>query len=130
MGGREPTSICQTGLRSLRVAFVYSSLTRPTEVYLAEGPNLLKNAHPITQFNHLFAERDLPQGKPYRWRADDGTTVEGMLIYPPGRFEAKNLPMFTFIHGGPADADGNHFEADWYQWAALAATKRLARLRT
>jgi dipeptidyl aminopeptidase/acylaminoacyl peptidase len=111
-----------TGLRSLRVAFVYSSLTRPTEVYLAEGPNLLKNAHPITQFNHLFAERDLPQGKPYRWRADDGTTVEGMLIYPPGRFEAKNLPMFTFIHGGPADADGNHFEADWYQWAALAAT--------
>ncbi len=30
--------------------------------------------------------------------------------------------MFTFIHGGPADADGNHFEADWYEWAALAAT--------
>jgi dipeptidyl aminopeptidase/acylaminoacyl peptidase len=30
--------------------------------------------------------------------------------------------MFTFIHGGPEDADGNHFEADWYQWAALAAT--------
>jgi dipeptidyl aminopeptidase/acylaminoacyl peptidase len=30
--------------------------------------------------------------------------------------------MFTLIHGGPADADGNHFEADWYQWAALAAT--------
>ena len=45
-----------------------------------------------------------------------------MLIYPPGKFEAKHLPMFTFIHGGPADADGNHFEADWYQWAALAAT--------
>ena len=45
-----------------------------------------------------------------------------MLIYPPGKFEAKHLPMLTFIHGGPADADGNHFEADWYQWAALAAT--------
>jgi dipeptidyl aminopeptidase/acylaminoacyl peptidase len=111
-----------TNAHSLRVAFVYSSLTRPAEVYLAEGPNLLKNAHPITAFNHLFAERDLPQGKPYRWKADDGTTVEGMLIYPPGKFEQKHLPMFTFIHGGPADADGNHFEADWYQWAALAAT--------
>ena len=43
-------------------------------------------------------------------------------MYPPGKFEAKNLPMFTFIHGGPADADGNHFEADWYQWGILAAT--------
>ena len=45
-----------------------------------------------------------------------------MLMYPPGKFEAKNLPMFVFIHGGPQDADGNHFEADWYQWDRLAAT--------
>ena len=45
-----------------------------------------------------------------------------MLMYPPGKFEAKNLPMFVFIHGGPEDADGNHFEADWYQWDRLAAT--------
>ena len=110
------------GAHSLRVAYTYSSLTQPTEVYLAEGPNLLDKARAITSFNKLFTERDLPQGKPYQWKADDGTTVEGMLIYPPGKFEAKHLPMFTLIHGGPADADGNHFGADWYQWAALAAT--------
>jgi len=109
-------------LHTPRVAFQYSSLTQPAEVYLTEGPNSLNTARPITSFNKLFTERDLPQGKPYQWKADDGTTVEGMLIYPPGRFETKRLPMFTFIHGGPADADGNHFEADWYQWAALAAT--------
>jgi dipeptidyl aminopeptidase/acylaminoacyl peptidase len=107
---------------SSRVAFVYTSLTKPAEVYLAENASMLDQARPITAFNKLFSDRDLPQGKPYQWKADDGTTVEGMLIYPPGKFEAKHLPMFTFIHGGPADADGNHFEADWYQWAALAAT--------
>ncbi len=107
---------------STRIAFVYSSLQKPTEVYLAESPDKLDQARPITSLNKLFTERELPQGKPYRWKADDGTTIEGMLIYPPGKFEQKNLPLFTFIHGGPADADGNHFEADWYQWAALAAT--------
>ncbi len=112
---------------SPRVAFVYSSLGKPEEIYLAENSGKLDDARAITAFNKLFTERDLPEGKPYRWKADDGTTVEGMLIYPPGKFEAgkfeaKHLPMFTFIHGGPADADGNHFEADWYQWAALAAT--------
>ncbi len=107
---------------SPRVAFVYSSLGKPVEVYLAESASKLEQARPVTSFNQLLSERDLPQGKPYRWKADDGTTVEGMLIYPPGKFEAKHLPMFTFIHGGPADADGNHFEADWYQWGALAAT--------
>lgn len=111
-----------TALRSSRIAFVYSSLAKPAEIYLADSADKINEAHAITLFNKRLAEADLPQGKPYKWKADDGTTVEGMLIYPPGKFEAKHLPMFTFIHGGPADADGNHFEADWYQWSALAAT--------
>ncbi|MCU1270003.1 MAG: peptidase prolyl oligopeptidase [Acidobacteriaceae bacterium] len=123
VGGWQGTyEMISTSLHSPRVAFVYSSLTKPAEIYLADSAADLDHAQPITSFNQLFTERDLPQGKPYRWKADDGTTVEGMLIYPPGKFEAKNLPMFTFIHGGPADADGNHFEADWYQWGILAAT--------
>jgi dipeptidyl aminopeptidase/acylaminoacyl peptidase len=124
--------ILSAAKHSPRVAFVYSSLQKPAEVYLAESAGKLDQARPITSFNKLFTERDLPQGKPYRWKADDGAIIEGMLIYPPGSFEpgssetikpeAKHLPMFTFIHGGPNDADGNHFAADWYQWSALAAT--------
>jgi len=92
---------------SPRVAFVYSSVQRPREVYLAEGPDHLDQAKAITAFNKLFTERELPRGKPYRWKADDGTQIEGMLIYPPGKFEAKHLPTFTWIHGGPKFADGN-----------------------
>lgn len=111
-----------TAQHSPRMAFVYSSLQKPAEVYLAEGPDKLSQARPISSFNRLFTERALPEGKPYRWTTDDGATAEGMLIYPPGKSGASHLPMFTFIHGGPGDAEGNHFEADWYQWAALAAT--------
>jgi dipeptidyl aminopeptidase/acylaminoacyl peptidase len=111
-----------TARRSPRVAFIYSSLGKPDEVYLADNIDKFDQARPITSFNKKLADADLPQGKPYQWKADDGAAVEGMLIYPPGKFEAKHLPMFTLIHGGPADADGNHFEADWYQWGALAAT--------
>jgi len=108
---------------SPRMAFVFSSLQQPAEVYLAEDPDKLEEAQPVTAFNKLFTERELPQGKLYRWKADDGVDVEGMLIYPPGKFEAKRLPMLTLIHGGPQSADGNHFEADWYQWSTLAATQ-------
>ena len=108
--------------QSSRIAFAYSATARPTEVYIADGPGKLAQARPITSFNKLFTERELPLAKPYRWTSDDGTPVEGMLMYPPGKFEAKNLPMFVLIHGGPQDADGNHFEADWYQWDRLAAT--------
>ena len=109
--------------QSQRIAFVYSAIERPTEVYIADSPDKLAQAHPITSFNKLFTERDLPKAKPYRWTSYDGTQIEGMLMYPPGKFEAKGLPMFVFIHGGPQDADGNHFEADWYQWDRLAATQ-------
>ena len=115
-------STISTATHSPKIAFIYSSRGKPDEVYLADSADKLDQAKPITQFNKLFTERDLPQAKPYQWKADDGTTVEGMLIYPPGKFEAKHLPMLTFIHGGPADADGNHFAADWYEWSALAAT--------
>lgn len=109
--------------RSSRIAFVYSSLEKPSEVYIADGVEKLSTAQPITSFNHIFTERELPKGKPYRWIADDGASVEGMLMYPPGKFDAKHLPMFVLIHGGPADADGDQFEADWYQYDRLAATQ-------
>jgi dipeptidyl aminopeptidase/acylaminoacyl peptidase len=108
---------------SPRIAFVHSTLQQPPEVYLAETVEDLSHARRITSFNSLLTERALPEGKPYRWTADDGATVEGMLIYPPGKFEAKQLRMLTLIHGGPGDADGNHFEADWYQWGSLAAAQ-------
>jgi dipeptidyl aminopeptidase/acylaminoacyl peptidase len=112
-----------TAMHSPRVAFVHSTTQKPTEVYLAESMADVQHARPITAFNKLFTDRDLPMAKPYQWTADDGTRVEGMLMYPPGKFEGKNLPTFVLIHGGPADADGNHFEADWYQWDRLAATQ-------
>ena len=108
---------------SSRVAFVYSSLEHPPEVYLAESLDKLGEAHAITSFNKLFTERLLPKGTPYRWKADDGTEVEGMLIYPPGKFGAKHLRMLTLIHGGPASADGDKFRADHYDWAILAASE-------
>jgi len=122
--GASPGSyeLLATALHSPHVAFVYSSLERPAEVYVAEGAEKIRDARPITNFNRVFTARALPQGRTIQWTADDGTRVEGMLIYPPGEFGTKHLRTFTFIHGGPEDADGNHFEADWYQWAMLAAT--------
>ncbi len=106
-----------------RLAFVHSAFGEPPEVWLANDPNDLSHARPITSFNHLFTERALPEGKPYRWTTDDGVTAEGVLLYPPGQLGAQHLKMLTMIHGGPADADGNEFGADWYRWAGLAATQ-------
>lgn len=112
-----------TAKNSPRIVFTYSEVDKPTEVYVAESADKLSTARAITSFNKLFTERDLPKGKPFRWTSDDGTPVEGMLLYPPGKLEAKNLRLFVLIHGGPTDADGNYFGADWYNWGMYAASQ-------
>ena len=103
--------------------FRHSAFDEPDELYLAADVAHLSSARQITHLNQLFTERALPRMKVYRWESPDGTAIEGTLIYPPKQFGEKGLRMLTLIHGGPADADGNRFGADWYSWAILAAAK-------
>ena len=99
----------------------FSTINDPQQVYLATDPLQPDKLKTLTSFNPIFAERAQPEWQPYTWKSDDGQTVEGMLIFPPGKKGAKHLRMLTLIHGGPADADGNRFGADWYDWATFAA---------
>jgi dipeptidyl aminopeptidase/acylaminoacyl peptidase len=102
--------------------FTHSTINDPTQVYFADGVANLSTAKPFTSFNPVFAERAQVEWETFQWKSGDGTPVEGVLIYPPGKKGAKGLRMLTLIHGGPADADGNRFGADWYEWATLAAS--------
>ncbi len=104
-----------------QILITHSTVSDPAELYLAHDLNHLSAATQITDFNAIFRQRAHPQARPYLWKADDGTSIEGMLIYPPGKFNQTHLRMLTLIHGGPADADGDRFGADWYDWAGLAA---------
>ena len=101
----------------------HSTINEPTQVYLAADPLHPDHLTALTSFNPIFGERAQPEWEPYTWKSDDGRTVEGVLIFPPGKKDAKHLRMLTLIHGGPADADGNRFGADWYDWATLAADR-------
>lgn len=100
----------------------HSAIREPHEVYITT-PAQLDHARALTRFNAHYLNYAQSEWRPYSWKADDGATVEGILIYPPGRREAKHLPMLTLIHGGPADADGDRFGADWYDWATMAAAQ-------
>ena len=114
------------GLESARASAAilvrYSAINQPTQVYLASDPLHPDRLTALTAFNPIFAQRAQPEWQPYTWKSDDGRAIEGVLIFPPGRKDAKHLRMFTLTCGGPADADGNRFGAGWYDWATLAAT--------
>lgn len=112
-----------TARNTSKLLLVHSAIDEPGEVYIARDAAHLAEAKPITHFNKLFTERALPRWKKFDWKAPDGTPIQGVLLYPPGKFGQKHLRMFTLIHGGPGDADGDRFGADWYDWAILAADK-------
>ena len=99
----------------------HSAINEAEQAYLAPDPQHPADVHRITDFNPVFADRAQPDWQTYTWKSGEGQTVEGMLIFPPGKKDARHLRMLTLIHGGPADADGNSFGADWYNWATLAA---------
>ena len=101
----------------------FSSINHPAQAFLVTDAFHPDNMTTITSFNPIFAERAQPEWQTYSWKAPDGVPVEGVLIFPPGQKGARHLRMLTLIHGGPADADGDRFGADWYDWATFAASK-------
>ena len=106
------------------MAFVHSSCGKPMEVYFINHIDQLKSAPAITNENDLFTRRNLPETKVYSWRnSDDHQIIEGILHYPPGRFESKNLPLLVLIHGGPHWASVNGLDLAWHQWGLLAASE-------
>jgi dipeptidyl aminopeptidase/acylaminoacyl peptidase len=110
--------------RNSSIAFVYSSFGRPQEVYFVDNIDRLQSAKAITSENRLFTRRNLPQAKVYTWISDeDDRTIEGILHYPPGKFEFKNLPLLVLIHGGPYSASINRFDANRSHWVPLAASE-------
>jgi dipeptidyl aminopeptidase/acylaminoacyl peptidase len=99
----------------------HSTINDPAQVYLAEDPLHPDRLQALTKFNPIFAERAQPEWQPYTWKSEGGQTVEGVLIFPPGKRDVKHQRTLVLIHGGPEDADGNRFGADWYDWATYAA---------
>jgi dipeptidyl aminopeptidase/acylaminoacyl peptidase len=123
-GTYENLAIASAGNNSSTIVFIHSSYEKPQEVYFINNVQQLTMAQVITNENKLFTERNLPQGKSYQWiNEDDRTPIEGVLLYPPDKFQQKNLPLFVLIHGGPYRADGNFFRADWYKCGVMMATE-------
>lgn len=58
---------------------------------------------------------------PVRWityKAADGLEIPAYLTLPPGRADAKNLPLIVLPHGGPQARDAPGF--DWWSQAVAA----------
>jgi dipeptidyl aminopeptidase/acylaminoacyl peptidase len=116
-------SIASSSNPNCLIAYVWSSSEWPMEIYCANDISDLSSAEQITNENDLFTQRNLPQIEIYNWtNPDDDIIIEGILHYPPGKFQSTNLPLLVLIHGGPNSASLNQMDGSYSDWAPLAAS--------
>ncbi|HEY7213425.1 MAG TPA: prolyl oligopeptidase family serine peptidase [Thermoanaerobaculia bacterium] len=83
------------------IAFTATDPRHFPEIYVAQGPEGIAKARPVTDFNASLTRQPLPEIETVSWDDGEGGTVEGVLYWPPGRKGEKGLPLIVDLHGGP-----------------------------
>lgn len=83
---------------SKSIVLAYSSMD-PGTFYLWD--NATGKATALLQRASWIDPNKMAAMQPIEFKARDGLTIHGYLSMPPGKEEAKHLPLVMFIHGGP-----------------------------
>jgi dipeptidyl aminopeptidase/acylaminoacyl peptidase len=88
-----------------KVAFVATSVDKPTELFVADIDG--RNERRITGFNDaLNQEIAWPSAERFTYESVGGLEIEAWLQYPHGYEAGKRYPLVLYIHGGPHSAYG------------------------
>ena len=71
----------------------------------------------------------LPREEKIEWQSADGTTIEGLLLYPLEYEAGKRYPLVVQLHGGPDDSDKFSFGTAWAEYPQVLTAKGYAVLK-
>ena len=106
-----------------RVAFQWTDLQHPDEVYLAELGGGAWSQRKLSDINPELQAVAMGRGEVIRWKSTDKTEVEGIVVYPVGYEPGRRYPTVAIIHGGPSGQWNESFAASWYNSAQVYAGK-------
>jgi dipeptidyl aminopeptidase/acylaminoacyl peptidase len=87
------------------------------------GPGPGSSLTRVTDFYGFLArDFELPRQEEFEWKGADGTTVEGILIYPLDYHAGARYPLVVELHGGPIDSDKFSFWS-WVDYPQVLAAK-------
>ena len=108
VGGRRRLSGFAHDARHARVAYVATSLTAPTELYVADAAG--RGERRLTRFNDkLNAEIAWSDAERFTYPSVGGLEIEGWLMKPHGYVPGRRYPLALYIHGGPHSAYGENW---------------------
>jgi dipeptidyl aminopeptidase/acylaminoacyl peptidase len=100
IGGRRVLRGLSTDRAMKQLAFVATSVTQPTELYVAGIDG--RNERKLTAFNDaLNAQVAWADAERFTYPSVGGVSIEGWLMKPFGYDPARKYPVVLYIHGGP-----------------------------
>jgi len=88
-----------------KVAYVATSVDKPTELYIADTDG--RNERALTAFNEeLNREIAWPEAERFTYTSVGGYEIEAWLQRPYGYEPGRKYPLVLYIHGGPHSAYG------------------------
>lgn len=95
----------------MNIAFIHENPRLAGEVALLASRIMVPIF--LTQLNPQTESWAFGQVEAIKWKSNDGTEIEGLLVYPVGYQTGKRYPLVTYIHGGPEGAYTKSFNATW-----------------
>ena len=91
-----------------KVAYVSTSVNRPTELYVANANGT--GERKLTSFNDsLNREIAWADAEVFTYESVGGLEIEGWLMKPHGYQPGQKYPLVLYIHGGPHSAYGENW---------------------
>ncbi len=116
LGGRRRITDVSYDRDRDQVAFVATSVTQPTELYIADIDG--DNERRLTGFNDaLNAEIAWPEAERFTYESVGGREIEAWLMKPFGYQEGEQYPLVLYIHGGPHSSYGEQWFDEFHNIA-------------
>ena len=117
LGGRRRLSGFSYDRAGRKVAYIATSMTKPTELYVADADGT--NERRLTFFNDkLISEVAFSDAERFTYTSAGNMEIEGWLMKPYGYQPGKKYPLVLYIHGGPHSAYGENWFDEFQNLAA------------
>ena len=117
LGGRRRLSGYAYDEAHTKVAFVATSMTKPTELFIANADG--SGERKLTAFNdQVNAEIAWSDAERFTYRGVGNLEIEAWLMKPPAYDPGKKYPLVLYIHGGPHGAYGENWFDEFQSLAA------------
>jgi dipeptidyl aminopeptidase/acylaminoacyl peptidase len=117
LSGRRRINGVSSDSKGTKIAYVVTSLTRPTELYVANADG--SGERKLTNFNEkLNNEIAWSDAERTTYESVGGLMIESWLMKPYGYESGKKYPLVLYIHGGPHSAYGENWFDEFQNLAA------------